>query len=214
MPVSVDLGQFVELQTGARPKTQSITVPTLANLGNYPYQVDMRGAPVEQPQLDAMIRAADKVFFTEYLPDGHVHIVEAGNVGSQKNNQYLAIFDNRLALVSTRILAGADEAGVALTWECLGPLNPDETIFVHRLDHDGRVIAQADGDPLDGLFPLAGCKAGEQIQDVRWFNMSTRLGDFSRVGVYNRSTNQRLIALDPNGQLIPDYTVEIGSINQ
>ena len=42
MPVSVDLGQYVELQKSVRPQTQSLTVPALAHLEDYPYIVDMR----------------------------------------------------------------------------------------------------------------------------------------------------------------------------
>ena len=78
MPVSVDLGQYVELQTGVRPQTQSLTVPALAHLEDYPYNVDMRGEAVDQATLSAAIRDADQVFIAEYDPSGAVKIVEAG----------------------------------------------------------------------------------------------------------------------------------------
>ena len=78
MPVSVDLGQYVELQKGVRPQTQSLTVPSLAHLEDYPYNVDMRGEAVDQAKLSAAIRDADQVFIAEYDPSGAVKIVEAG----------------------------------------------------------------------------------------------------------------------------------------
>ena len=78
MPVSVDLGQYVELQKGVRPQTQSLTVPALAHLEDYPYNVDMRGEAVDQARLSAAIRNADQVFIAEYDPSGAVKIVEAG----------------------------------------------------------------------------------------------------------------------------------------
>lgn len=207
MPVSVDLGQYVELQTGVRPQTQSLTVPALAQLEDYPYHVDMRGTTVDQVQLSAAIRSADQVFMAEYDPSGAVKIVEAGAVTKQQPGQAIAVFDGRLQLSEAAFDAGKQT--LKLIWKCLAPLSPDETIFLHVLDASGQLIAQADGAPLHGLFPLNECQPGEQIRDVRL--ITPLAGTLAvKTGVYNRVTQQRLTALDNSGQPFPDNAVSIG----
>ncbi len=213
MPVSVDLGQFVELQTGVRLKTQSITVPALANLGNYPYQVDMRGGPVDQPQLDAAIRAADTVFFTEYQPDGRVHIVEAGSVTTNTTASHQATFDSHLGLVEATIKPELDRTQITLVWDCMDQIDPQATVFVHAIDASGQLAAQGDGDPMRNLFPLSECKPGERIRDMRYIVLP--VGTFTlKVGVYHQGTQARLKAIDNNNQPIPDNAATIGQITQ
>jgi hypothetical protein len=209
MPVSVELGQYVELQTGVRPHTQSLTVPALAQLEDYPYNVDMRGVAVAQAQLSAAIRSADQVFIAEYNPTGVVKIVEAGALATRPPGQPRATFDERLQL-SEAALAGQR---LTLIWDCLAPLNPDETIFVHIFDANNRLVAQADGAPLHDLFPLGECRPGEQIRDVRALTLPA--GAFTiRGGVYNRATQQRLAASDDHGQPLPDNAITIGSFTR
>ena len=205
MPVSVELGQYVELQKGVRPQTQSLTVPALAQLEDYPYNVDMRGEAIDQVQLSAAIRSADRVFITDYDPSGEIQIVEAGAlaatsaVTTQQPGQSLATFDGRLQLSETT-LTGQQ---LNLIWNCLTPLSPDETIFVHVFDTDGQLVAQADGAPLRGLFPLSECRPGEQIHDNRALALPT--GAFTiKTGVYNRATQQRLTAVDAAGSQLSD----------
>ncbi len=204
MPVSVDLAQYVELQKGMRPQTQSLTVPSLAHLEDYPYNVDMRGEAVDQAKLSAAIRGADRVFIAEYNPSGAVKIVEAGNLIAQQPGQPIATFDARLQLAEATL--GTDNHRLTLIWNCLAPLRPDETIFVHIFDANGQLITQADGDPLHELFPLSECRPGEQIRDTREIALPT--GGFTiKTGVYNRATQERLKAIDAAGNELTDEAV-------
>ena len=207
MPVSVDLGQYVELQKGVRPQTPSLSVPALAQLENYPHNVDLRGEAVEQAQLSAAIRDANQVFIAEYDPAGSVKIVEAGNLTMQQPGQSIAAFDARLQLAEAAF--DADRQRLTLIWNCLAPLSADETIFVHVFDANGQLVAQADGAPLRDLFPLSECRSGEQICDIR---SVTPLDGAStvKVGVYNRVTQQRLAAVGANGNELADEAVIIG----
>jgi hypothetical protein len=206
MPISVDLGQYVELQTGVQPQTQSLTLPALAHLEDYPYNVDMRGEAADQAKLSAAIRAADQVFIAEYDPSGAVKIVEAGELTSQQSSQPLATFDSRIQLSGTVFVA--DSRLDMWVWNCLAPLRADETIFLHVFDANGQLIAQMDGDPLHDLFPLSECRPGEQIRDLR--EMALPHGTYTiKTGVYNRATQQRLTAIDRNGQLLPDNAITI-----
>jgi len=208
MPVSVDLGQYIELQKGVRPQTQSLTFPSLTHLEGYPYNVDMRGETVDQAQLSAAIRNADQVFITEYDSSGAVKIIEAGELIKQQSGQPIATFGGRLQLADAAF--DLDNQRLTLIWNCLAPLSPDETIFVHVFDAKGQLITQADGAPLRELFPLNECQPGEQIRDIRYFTPPTSTFTI-KAGVYNRVTQQRLAAIDTSGQPIPDNAVIIDS---
>jgi hypothetical protein len=208
MPVSVDLGQYVELQKGVRPQTQSLTVPSLAPLEDYPYNVDMRGEAADQTKLSAAIRNADRVFITEYDPAGAVKIIEAGGLTAQQPTLSMATFDERLELAEAAL--DIDNHRLTLVWNCLAPLSLDETIFVHVFDAQGQLIAQADGAPLHELFPLSECQLGEQIRDMR--SLALPVGTVTiKAGVYNRANGLRLKALATDGQPIPDNAVIIDS---
>jgi len=209
MPVSVDLGQYVELHTDVRPATRSLAIPALAGLDDYPHQVDMRGEAVGRIELSAAIRTADAVFFTEYSPTGAVRVVEAGSVNAQATDSYLATFGDRARLVDVQIREDSDEMLIALTWQCLGRFEPDETIFVHGLDERGQLALQADGDPLRGLFPLTECRPGEHIRDVRFLPSSAREKVTINTGLYNRLTGERLPAFDAAGSPLPGNAVTI-----
>jgi hypothetical protein len=218
MPVSVDLGQYVELQTGVRPTTRSLAVPALAGLEDYPYRVDTRGEAVTRPELDAAIRAADAVYFTEYDPAGPVHVVEAGSVkdcgrasSCAAAHSYQAVFDGRAGLIKAEIALDRNRAQVTLTWDCLGSFEPPETLFAHAIDTNDQLAAQSDGDPLRNLYPLSQCQPGEQIRDIRAIPVTP--GTYTiQIGIYNRITGERLPVVDANGQAIPSRAATIGQL--
>jgi len=211
MPVSVDLGQYAELQTGQRPHTTSITVPALAQLEDYPYQVDMRGAAVDRSQLDTAIRSSDGVFIGEYHSDGRVRVVDVGRVTQERAQSHLSLFGERLGLVAASIEPQTDRVVLTLTWDCIGQFDPQETIFLHALDANGQLAAQADGDLLHGLYPLTQCQPGEHVVDVRYLALPSRTVTL-KIGVYNRATNERLAAIDAAGHSIGDNAYSIGQV--
>jgi len=104
----------------------------------------------------------------------------------------------------------ADNHHLTLIWNCLAPLSPDETIFVHVFDAQGQLVTQADGAPLHELFPLSECRPGEQIRDIRALALPAGTATI-KTGVYNRVTQQRLAAVDANGQPIPENAVIVDS---
>jgi hypothetical protein len=207
MPVSVDLGQYVKLQTGVRPQTESLTVPSVAQLEDYPYNVDMRGTAADQAQLSAAIRNTDRVFVTRYDPAGQVRIVEAGGIVSHTNDQTQAVFGGRVGLNDATLA----DATLTLTWTCLGPVDAVDTIFLHIFADQGQLQAQADGDPIAQLFPLSECRPGEVIRDVHHLPVDASHPYTVKVGLYNRATQARLKAIDVAGNELVDDAMTIGS---
>jgi hypothetical protein len=99
-----------------------------------------------------------------------------------------------------------------LNWRVLRRIEQDLSVFVHLYAPDGRLVAQADGDPLLGLSPFWLWPVDQTLQDRRrlaWpadaVSGEYRIG----VGVYDRGTGARLEAIDLNGSRLPDDTVVV-----
>ncbi len=60
-----------------------------------------------------------------------------------------------------------DALTVPLIWQAGGPIVPDQTVFMHVRDSQDGIVAQADGQPVDGLYPTGLWSAGEVIADPR-----------------------------------------------
>jgi hypothetical protein len=96
---------------------------------------------------------------------------------------------------------------VVLYWQTAQPLDQNYSIFVHLLDAKGNLLAQADGVPYAGLYPLANWLPDQIITDVRpigsLLDNSERLNAFA-IGVYDLTTGERLNATDAKGNVLPD----------
>jgi hypothetical protein len=107
-------------------------------------------------------------------------------------------FDQRIRLSyapSTDTLSQGDTENVQLNWTALQTLREDFTIFVHVTAPDGRLVAQNDGDAINGLAPGFTWKQGKTLDDLR----AVLIPDISTpgpytiwVGLYHRGTGKRL----------------------
>jgi dolichyl-phosphate-mannose-protein mannosyltransferase len=101
-------------------------------------------------------------------------------------------------------LTGWGWAGGQLTlrWQALARPAADYTVFVHALDGSGKVVAQADGQPLAGAFPTGVWRPGETVLDPH--ALSLPAGTWTvEVGLYELATERRL----PGGPLEARLTV-------
>ncbi len=76
----------------------------------------------------------------------------------------------RAAQAPTQTLPGA-ALTVTLTFESLGRLERDATFFVHLLDANGALVAQADRKPGDGAYPTQLWDAGECTVETAVLNV-------------------------------------------
>jgi hypothetical protein len=92
---------------------------------------------------------------------------------------------------------------LTLSWQTDQALQQNDTIFVHLLDAQGQLLAQADGAPYEGLYPLTHWLPGQIITDARPLPDTAGLTSIA-VGIYSPVTGQRLPAADAAGQPLPD----------
>lgn len=110
------------------------------------------------------------------------------------------------------VLVGADlsgesvEAGgmvtITLVWQTEEKVPSNYTVFIHLLDAEGRMAAQADAPPLAGEYPTSWWAPGEVIRDPHVLPLPTDLrpGPYLlQVGLYDWAADERLVAVDGAG---------------
>ena len=103
-------------------------------------------------------------------------------------------------------LVGAQVQGtrVRLTWYAPQKLDADYAVFVHAL-RDGASVAQHDGDPASGQYPMSQWRPGDMVIDE---HVLSGAWDAKRdqvvVGLYRRDTGERLPVVDAAGQVVGD----------
>ena len=84
---------------------------------------------------------------------------------------------------------------LTLYWQALDRVENDYTVFTHVLDSEGRLRAQKDNPPVNGLLPTSAWEAGEIIQDRYIIPLAPDLppGEYQlEIGMYQLETGQRL----------------------
>jgi hypothetical protein len=82
-----------------------------------------------------------------------------------------------------------------LFWQTDRALQESYTVFVHLADASGRVVADADSAPSQGLFPTNRWAVGEGVRDRHTLKIPADLqpGTYSlEIGMYLAATNTRL----------------------
>jgi len=114
------------------------------------------------------------------------------------------------AMVPERASAG-EPLEYALWWRCLREVEANYSVFVHLVDAEGNLVATADAQPVQGLYPTSVWRPGEVVADRREWSPDVAPGTYEmRVGLYLLETGERLPAEGP-GARTGDY-VAVGSI--
>ena len=85
-----------------------------------------------------------------------------------------------------------------------------QTVYCHLLDTQGRVVAQVDGSPRNGLAPLGSLKLYEMVADARavLVPVDASAGVYQlRVGVYDMVSGKRLLISGTS-----DDGVDVGTV--
>lgn len=99
-----------------------------------------------------------------------------------------------------------DKIGVALSWQALGPIAIDYTVFVHLVGPDGQLLTQHDQPPLAGFLPTTRWRQDQPVVDRVTLQIpeTASPGDYRVfVGMYQLETGERLL-IQRNGHGIGD----------
>ncbi|GIW12109.1 MAG: hypothetical protein KatS3mg061_3166 [Dehalococcoidia bacterium] len=105
-------------------------------------------------------------------------------------------------LSAPRCQDGSCTATLRLLWQADAPPGVAYTVFVHIVDVQGRIVAQADGPPADYRQPTDLWEAGEVVADERQVPLpagATRL----LIGLYRPETGERLSGPQGDAVAIP-----------
>jgi len=112
----------------------------------------------------------------------------------------LAQFQGELQLVGAQVRGQS----VRLTWYAPQKLDRDYAVFVHAL-RSGTSIAQHDGDPANGQYPMSQWRPGDMVIDEHVLSGAwDAKSDQVVVGLYRRDTGERLPVVDAAGQIAGD----------
>jgi hypothetical protein len=169
-----------------------------------PYAVQ----PLGDPLAPADLRSANRVALVVYRADG-MSLADAGAVGppTAPVEMGVARFGSTLHLLALSCQrASASQVVLITRWQATAPLTGTPTVFVHLLDDDGRLLAQADGDPLRGLYPLPQWLPGEVVEDVRTLTAPPGPSTVA-LGVWDPFAGTRWEAIAADGARLPDEAV-------
>jgi len=80
---------------------------------------------------------------------------------------------------------------LTLYWQSLAPVKEDYQLFIHLLDAQGNVVAQADGPPTHNAYPTSWWAAGEMIADPHPLPAAPQASQV-RFGFYSLVSGDRL----------------------
>ena len=99
---------------------------------------------------------------------------------------------------------------VALLWNVLAPTDEDQTVFVHLVAPNGRLVAQSDGRPNAGTVATSRLAFGTKLADAHSLALPAALAPGAyhlQAGLYNGDTSARL-SLAVGGD-----TVDLGAVS-
>ncbi len=118
-------------------------------------------------------------------------------------------FGKQISLVGYDVESISQRLALTLYWKRSAPIAADYTVFVHVLDANGKIVAQDDHQPGDGMNPTSLWDDGEVVADNFALEVPPGTGYLVDLGWYLPGTGERLTVTDRNGQEIGDH-LELG----
>ena len=105
-----------------------------------------------------------------------------------------AIFGQQIALDGWIARQKGDVLSVGVLWQSITPPGDDYTVFVHVVGPNGNLVAQNDGEPVDGQYPTSTWEPGDRIFDVHQIDVGDVAPGKYRivVGLYTLADGRRL----------------------
>jgi hypothetical protein len=189
-----------------RPDDRALTAGYL--LPAVPYLRSTYGAPADPATAQEQVESGRRVYVADY-GGSPARLRYAGRIlplDIRPGTMPTAYFGDFITLWEASAEFEGDRLRIALRWELIHDLEGSPTVFVHVIDREGAVIAQADGDPLAGLLPLGDIAESTIAEDVRWASASIDEVGGVYIGVWRPETGERLLA---RGGDYPDNRVPV-----
>jgi len=180
----ITAGDLVYVHTGLRDAADAAAFGIAQVDAPESYRYEVFGRWAGWGELAPGIRRASTAYLTRYYSD-RILLVEAGGPDAADRGEVLARFGDSLSLLG---IDGSCDAGglVQLTarWRVEAEVPAYVTVFVHLIDRNEALAAQADGMPLLGMLPFWIWEPGEVFRDERYFE-PVDSGDYVvRLGVW------------------------------
>ena len=202
--------ELVRVNLGQERPVWAIALPDLLTDPGYPYGIHEQSPLSEVAEAVAPVH----VFITEYEATRTLtNYRGVWQPTATKTSSFTASF-GPYQLLSATAIACKNDVEVSLTWQQQQEERIESaplatlSIFVQLLGEDGRLLAQADGPPLQ-LRPDQ-LPTGGHIIDRRILTLPDGEKAASLLmGVYDFTTGQRLLAQDEQGVALPDNALGV-----
>ena len=203
IPPYADPRDFVRYNGGPDVATRAVTVPA------YQPGWNTFGDPVSVEELRRRIEVSS-VFVFDLIRWRFFDLSAVWQPNGPSQAQ--AIFDGA-QISNYESLAFNDKVVVTLTWQSVESVQ-DRKVFVHVYDSSGKLVAQDDSLPAQGLAPSSWWRAGDVITDTHFVNIGGLPAGTYRVavGMYDAATTTRTVARGADGARLPDDALAITQI--
>lgn len=120
-------------------------------------------------------------------------------------------FGDKIALLEADVPETTLQPGgrltVNLTWQALGAIEEDYTVFVQVVNAQDQIVGQVDSWPVQGTHPTSGWQPGEVVRDPYEVQLADQLSEGRYrllIGLYRLDTLQRLPVLGESGTAVDD----------
>ena len=184
IPRYSNLGEFIEVNKGWRASDAVMFSPVLQKTQSV---FGFQGSGIGWEEMRHYAIEHRTVWLSRHV-DGRFRLNEVGSITSDASPSFadpLAEFEGGPTIES----ASARESqnghwAITVNWLASGPVSGH--IFVHVVDADESLVAQADGPALGGMVPIWLWESGDRIRDVRHITLPEGPGPFTvQVGVFD-----------------------------
>ncbi len=156
-------------------------------------QVQFQDNVVDANALHDLLLQADRV--VAFQPASNQMYLLAERLPAAPSPTCQAEFGRSVCLVEAAASQLGGELRLDITWQATQAVSPDLTVSVRVIGSGGQLLAQADGDPMRGLVPLAQwLPPNSARREARWIHQPAADGDQVWIGVYDKKTGEPLSA--------------------
>lgn len=150
------------------------------------------------------------VILIDVANNARVKSIDVGSINVKGRPHYFGApspsfkADARFGTVAQLVGYDFSNQRIVLYWRAIAATETSYKVFLHLIDHNGKLITQRDQIPGAGALPTTSWVAGEYLVDV--YDIDAPPGEYTiRIGMYDPATNLRLPVLDLSNLPIGDH---------